>query len=66
MKLQIMFFCIALVATVHLSCGRTDYAAALVGTWQLTGDECDTGGSCKKEIMTDEGAVIRLPETVFT
>jgi hypothetical protein len=56
MKLQIMLSCIALVTIAHLSCSRTDYAASLVGTWQLTGDTCDTGGSCQKEIMTDEGS----------
>lgn len=56
MKIHTMLFCIALVAMANLYCSRTDYAAALVGTWQLTGDTCDTGGSCQKEIMTDEGS----------
>ena len=40
----------------NISCGRVDFAASLPGTWQLTGDACDTGGSCKKEILTDEGS----------
>jgi hypothetical protein len=54
MKLRMALLCIAGTAMALLFCGRTDYAAALVGTWQWTGDACDDGGSCKKEIITNE------------
>ncbi|HOD15244.1 MAG TPA: hypothetical protein PK307_15155 [Spirochaetota bacterium] len=56
MKLRIALLCIAGAAMALLFCGRTDYAAALTGTWQWTGDACDEDGSCKKEIITDEAS----------
>jgi hypothetical protein len=56
MKLQFFLLCIALVAASHFFCSRSDFTAALPGKWQLTGDACDIGGSCKKEVMTDEGS----------
>jgi hypothetical protein len=38
-------------------CSDSRHAALLVGTWTLTGDECDAGGHCRKEIITDEDNV---------
>lgn len=57
MNSRIALLCIAVSALLFLYCGRTDYATALVGTWQLTGDACDDDGSCKKEIITNEESV---------
>lgn len=54
MKLCIVASLIAATAMVFFSCGRTDYSSALVGTWQLTGDACDSDAECGKEIITDE------------
>lgn len=54
MKLRMILLYIALSAIALIYCGRTDYAAGLVGTWQWSGDDCDNDGSCKKEIFTDE------------
>lgn len=54
MKKRLALLFIAMSATALLFCGRTDYTASLVGTWQWTGDACDDDGSCKKEILTDE------------
>jgi hypothetical protein len=48
-----MLFCAA--ALFLVTCSREDYRAALVGTWEWTGDACVTDGNCKKEIITDEG-----------
>jgi hypothetical protein len=51
------FFSISLLCAALLffaSCSREDYRAALVGTWEWTGDACGTDGNCRKEIITDE------------
>lgn len=51
------FFSISLLCTAALifaPCSRGDYRAALVGTWEWTGDVCGADGNCKKEIITDE------------
>jgi hypothetical protein len=42
--------------TVFSHCAKTNYDAALIGTWEWTGYTCDTGGTCEKEIITDEGS----------
>jgi hypothetical protein len=54
MRSRILALCIAAALSALLNCARADYAKALVGTWQVTGDACDSGGSCQKEIITDE------------
>jgi len=49
---------ISIICTAALflsACSREDYRSSLVGTWEWTGDSCDTGGNCKKEIITDDG-----------
>jgi hypothetical protein len=56
MKLKLALLFIAFCAMAFPSCSRADFTAALPGRWQWTGDECDSDGSCKKEIMTDEGS----------
>jgi hypothetical protein len=35
-------------------CTKSNYGAALIGTWEWTGFACNEEGSCKKEIITDE------------
>ena len=49
---SISMLCAALL--FFTSCSREDYRAALVGTWEWTGDACGADGDCKKEIITDE------------
>jgi hypothetical protein len=37
-------------------CAKSNFEAALVGTWEWSGHACDNEGRCKKEIITDEGS----------
>jgi hypothetical protein len=46
---------ICAVLALFTVCSREDYRHSLVGTWEWTGDVCGADGSCKKEIITDEG-----------
>ncbi|HOT43563.1 MAG TPA: hypothetical protein PLM53_03795 [Spirochaetota bacterium] len=54
MKLSAILFLICASSVLFGACSREDYRSSLVGTWELTGDSCDTGGNCRKEIITDE------------
>ncbi|HNW27074.1 MAG TPA: hypothetical protein PKN50_01250 [Spirochaetota bacterium] len=55
MKLSAIPFIMCAAFMVLSACTREDYRSSLVGTWEWTGDSCDTGGNCKKEIITDDG-----------
>lgn len=35
-------------------CTKSNYGAAIIGTWEWTGFACNEEGSCKKEVITDE------------
>jgi hypothetical protein len=37
-------------------CAKSNFEPALIGTWEWSGYACDNEGSCKKEIITDEGS----------
>jgi hypothetical protein len=60
MKRYLPSACILSILMLFISCGRTDYAEQLVGTWHWTGDACDKDGSCRTEIMTDDQNVERF------
>lgn len=50
---------IALISIIIVAaggCSRTSYEQSLIGAWAWTGNHCAEDGSCKKEIITDDGA----------
>jgi hypothetical protein len=61
-KLYPIIIPVILALTLPL-CSDSRHAASLIGTWTWTGDECDAGGHCKKEIMTDEDNVETFTRT---
>jgi hypothetical protein len=47
---------ICAVITIFSHCAKSNYEAALIGTWEWTGYACDKNGTCKKDIITDENS----------
>lgn len=43
---------LSIILIITAGCSKPNYERSIIGTWELTGDRCDTVGQCGKEIIT--------------